>query len=107
LDIALQGTDLLRWPATVAPEFLESQAEDPAFPLERCTIYDAGSRAFNAPEYLEDVQEYWGQVKELAEKGMTYSDYLAQRIPACPGGHRGDAQTLIDLAERQIKKCSS
>jgi len=106
LDIALQGTDLLRWPATVAPEFLASQAEDPAYPLERCTIYDAGSRAFNVPEYLEDVREYWGQVKELAENGMTYSDYVKQRCPECPGLEEGDAQKLIDLAERQIQSCS-
>jgi hypothetical protein len=107
LDIALQGTDLLRWPAVVAPEFLASQAEDPAYPLERCTIYDAGSRAFNAPEYLEDVQEYWGQVKELAEKGMTYSEYLKQRVPECPGNHEGDANDLMALADRQIQKCST
>ena len=105
LDIALQGTDLLRWPATLSPEFLASQADDPAYPLERCTIYDAGSRAFNAPEYLEDVREYWSLVKELAETGMSYSDYLAQRVPGCPGGHAGDAAVLIALADRQIKKC--
>jgi len=106
LDIALQGTDLLRWPATVAPEFIESQGEDPAYALERCTIYDAGSRAFNAPEYLEDVKEYWEQVKGLAEKGMTYNDYLKQRCPELNVAHEGDATFLLELAERQMALCS-
>lgn len=102
LSIAFPGTDLLRWPALLTPEFAASQSEDPAYALERCTIYDAGSRAFNAPEYLEDVREYWEQVKALAEQGMTYTDYLKERCPELSNGFSGDADFLKEVAERQI-----
>lgn len=81
LQIALGGTDLLRRDSILAPEFIESQEEDITYPLERCTIYDAGSRAFSIDEYLKDVREYWQQVLELVEQGVTLYDYLAERYP--------------------------
>jgi len=60
LTIRFTGTDLLRGgESVIAPDFLESQYENPAYPIERCTIYDAGSRAFWVREYAEDVRSYW------------------------------------------------
>ncbi|RIL10930.1 MAG: hypothetical protein DCC75_03355, partial [Proteobacteria bacterium] len=59
LTIKIDGTDLIRRDSLLAPEFVKSQYEDPAYPLERCTIYDAGSRAFDLVEYFHDVKEYW------------------------------------------------
>lgn len=61
----------LRTKSILAPEFVDSQFENPAFPIERCTIYDAGSRAFWIPEYLEDVIDYWEKTLELATNGTT------------------------------------
>lgn len=81
LSIFLQGTDLLRRDSVLTPEFIASQSEELAYALERCTIYDAGSRAFDTGEYLEDVYEYWEKVLTLAKNGMTYTDYLAERFP--------------------------
>jgi hypothetical protein len=81
LRIKIPGTDLLRTNALVSPEFALSQYEDVAYPLERCTIYDAGSRSFDIPEYTHDVLDYWGQMKKLAERGFTLYDAMKERWP--------------------------
>ena len=81
LRIKIPGTDLLRTDALVAPEFALSQYEDVAYPLERCTIYDAGSRSFDVPEYMHDVLDYWGQMKKLAERGLTLYEGMKERWP--------------------------
>lgn len=80
LSIKITGTDLLRQGSSLSPEFLASQYNDPAYPLERCTIYDAGSRSFDVAAYLADVSEYWQQVAAL--DGVSFTDYLIER---CPG----------------------
>jgi hypothetical protein len=81
LRIGLPGTDLVRRGCLLAPEFEASQLESAAYPLERCTIYDAGSRAFDIPCYVEDVVGYWRQVAELAEGGFTLAEALEERLP--------------------------
>ena len=81
LSVMIPDTDLLRTGASLAPEFIRSQADSPSYPLERCTIYDAGSRAFWLPEYFYDVRDYWLQTLALAEDGMTYAELLRQRLP--------------------------
>ncbi len=101
LSIRLTGTDLVRWNSLMAPEFIESQYEDPAYPIERCTIYDAGSRAFWTREYLEDVIGYWRQNLQLAEDGMTYARLLAERFPELDPARFGDVD-LVALSRRQI-----
>lgn len=100
LTIKLTGTDLLRT-GVLAPEFVESQYENPTFPLERCTIYDAGSRAFSLQEYREDVIEYWEQVKDLAMGGMTYSGLLRERMPQLENRFPPEI-SLSHLAETQL-----
>ncbi len=112
LQIAIPGTDLLRSPAVMAPEFIESQSGAPSYALERCTIYDAGSRAFSVQEYLEDIKEYWQQVRTLAEEGVSYIEYLQERFPEDPRLNDKDfiedhntAEELVDIAEEQIAKC--
>lgn len=102
LQIALPGTDLLRNPSLLAPEFAKSQAENPAYPLERCTIYDAGSRAFHVSEYLEDVHDYWQQVLTLAQNGLSYADYLAERMGQNSG--LSTDHDLIEIAKKQLQK---
>jgi len=81
LRIKITGTDLLRLNAVMAPEFITSQYEDPCYPIQRCAIYDAGSRAFWPPEYIQDLDDYWSKVKELANQGVTYEALLKERFP--------------------------
>ena len=47
--------------------------------MERCTIYDAGSRSFDVPEYIKDVIEYWEEVEKLSKDGFTLFDALKER----------------------------
>jgi len=103
LRIRLPGTDLLRLGAEMAPEFVESQYEDPAYPLERCVIYDAGSRAFWLPDYVHDVIGYWRQNLDLALGGVTYLDLLAERFPSLDASRFGDVD-LVSLSRRQLDR---
>lgn len=81
LTIRLTGTDLVRYGSLMAPEFIESQYQNPSYPIERCIIYDAGSRAFWIREYLEDVIGYWKQNIDLAKRGITFHELLKERMP--------------------------
>jgi hypothetical protein len=91
LRIGLPGTDLVRRGCLLAPEFEASQHESVAYPLERCTIYDAGSRAFEIPSYVEDVVSYWRQVAGLAAGGLTLAEALEERWP---GGDYASRETF-------------
>lgn len=95
LHVRLTGTDLLRLGSLMAPEFIESQYENPAYPLERCIIYDAGSRAFWLYEYVEDVIGYWKQNLQFAEQGMTFTELLRERFPQIDPTRFGD----VDLKQ--------
>lgn len=101
-QIKITGTDLVRKGSLMAPEFVESQYEQASYPLERCTIYDAGSRAFHVDEYLEDVIAYWEEVAQLAQK-ETFETYLEERFPELDA-ERFDSQNLSDIAQEQISK---
>lgn len=101
LTIRLPGTDLVRWGSLMAPEFIESQYEKASYPIERCTIYDAGSRAFWINEYAEDVLEYWTQVLKLSETGMTFKDLVEERFPDLDSSRFGK-QDLRTIALEQI-----
>ena len=78
LRIKIDDTDLLRHPAVLAPEFELSQYESVAYPLERCVVYDGGSRSFNAAKHLAEVKEYW---EKLGDSGMTLEEALKERWP--------------------------
>jgi hypothetical protein len=106
LRIKLDGTDLVRRGGIHAPEFDESQYESPLYPLERCTIYDAGSRAFHIPEYLEDVIDYWSQVAALARDGVTFEELVTERYPSVDT-KRFKAVDLAQLAQSQIAACKA
>ncbi|OGG51152.1 hypothetical protein A2763_01185 [Candidatus Kaiserbacteria bacterium RIFCSPHIGHO2_01_FULL_54_36] len=82
LSISMPGTDLLRSPAELAPEFIASQKDSLSYALERCVIYDAGSRAFEPHTYLADVEDYWKRVAALGNTGTSVFDYLKERFPA-------------------------
>lgn len=101
LTIKLTGTDLLRQGNCLAPEFLESQYESPMFPVERCTIYDAGSRAFEPQTYLEDVLEYWEQVASFQR--LSFTDYIKERCPLLEVERFGHL-SLGEVAGRQVER---
>lgn len=103
LSIRLTGTDLVKYGAEMAPEFIESQYEKPSYPLERCIIYDAGSRAFWVREYASDVISYWKQVLEMAEHGMTFEAYLKERMKILDETRFGKCSLKV-LALQQIEK---
>ncbi|MEG1617676.1 MAG: hypothetical protein RR202_08100 [Bacteroidales bacterium] len=103
LSIKLTGTDLVRKDALMAPEFIASQYELPYFPLERCVIYDAGSRAFHLDDYVADVVDYWSRTKELAAQGITFNELIAERFPNIDPTKFGK-QNLMSLCEQHIGK---
>lgn len=76
--ICLPGTDLVRHPALLAPEFEMSQYRKISYPLERCAVYDVGSRAFESQAHFAEVREYW---KILADTGMTLYEAYKERWP--------------------------
>ncbi len=82
LRIGLPGTDLIRRDALLAPEFEASGLDRPSNLLERCNIYDAGSRAFDIPDYTRDVVDYWKSVAEFARGGLTLGEAITERWPA-------------------------
>ncbi len=106
VSVKITGTDLLRSPALLAPEFAESQYEAASYPLERCTIYDAGSRAFWLPEYLADLREYWQALAALAAQGMTFAELLQERFPELDAARFG-SPALGAVCERQLARISS
>ena len=101
LRIKVTGTDLLRHGDALAPEFIESQYENPMFPVERCTIYDAGSRAFEPQCYLEDVLEYWEELHVFHE--ISFTDYLAERCPTLDPARFGQVD-LQALVAKQVER---
>jgi len=105
LSIKIDGTDLLRGEgAQLAPEFIESQYENPVFPLERCTIYDAGSRAFSPAEYFGDILEYWQATHELALAGTSFDQLLKERMPQIQRSRFAAEIDLKSLCASQIAK---
>ena len=82
LRIGICGTDLVRnGDALLTPELEASQWDCVSYPLERCTIYDAGSRAFDTATYLRDVREYWTELRALAREGLTLTEAVQERWP--------------------------
>ncbi len=102
VSIKITGTDLMRCDSLMAPEFIQSNYDNPAYPLERCTIYDAGSRAFQVKEYVEDVIDYWRKVLELSNK-MSFQDMMEERFPELEYKKFGSV-SLEDVAKAQLQK---
>ncbi|MEW6557324.1 MAG: hypothetical protein AB1349_08215 [Elusimicrobiota bacterium] len=74
--ICLPGTDLVKKNALITPEFAKSQYEKITYPLERCVVYDVGSRAFNYSMHLTDVIDYW---RKLSHTGLTLKQVYEER----------------------------
>jgi len=98
LMIAIQGTDLIKLKCPLAPEFELSQYDTLSAPLERCAIYDAGSRAFDVVEYMGDVTHYWEQVRLLGRRGYTLREALKERWPET--AYAGKGRFLAEKREQ-------
>lgn len=81
LPLGLPGTDLIRRDAELAPELVLSQYEELAPSLERCVVYDAGSRAFDVLTYREEVLEYWTGMERLALGELCHRELRDLRWP--------------------------
>jgi hypothetical protein len=101
LTIKETGTDLVRLDAVMAPEFIESQYENPGYPLQRCAVYDAGSRAFWTPEYINDIYGYWSKMNKLAQNGAVFKQVLTERFPVLDHERFKDAD-LTDICKSQL-----
>lgn len=99
LAIKIDDTDLLRSPAVLAPEFIESSYLDPSYSIERCVIYDAGARSFDVHEYFEDLLEYWKRVNELR---TGYKEYLFERTGGAANPGRFGNVALTAIAQSKI-----
>lgn len=108
LSIKLPGTDLLIRDALIAPAFKKRLDASLPAALERCIIYDAGSRAFDVEKHVEDVREYWQQVLELAAR-MDTMTYLAERFPEASPELKAEAEAidLATLAKQRIELFSN
>lgn len=102
LSVKITGTDLVRLNSVMAPDFIESQYEHPSYPIQRCVIYDAGSRAFWTPEYLSDLNGYWSELLEMAENGLEYKELLKERFPEIDPEKIGSAD-LKEICLEQLK----
>lgn len=103
LTLKITGTDLVKREAVMAPEFVESQYEAPSYAMERCVIYDAGSRAFWLPDYLGDVINYWEQVYTMARRGRSFEQLLDERTPMLDSKRFAHVD-LQEVARQQIDK---
>lgn len=77
--IKIAGTDLLPYKAILAPEFEQELYKNPIKAVERCIVYDGGSRGFHPSHHLEDVLEYTLQIQEELSKGATMYDLILDR----------------------------
>lgn len=97
--VCLPGTDLVRKPALLSPEFEKSQSEKLSYPLERCVVYDISSRAFDFPVHIGDVLDYW---KALGKSGMSFKDAYKERWGEPPANtHKG---SLAEFARRRMRE---
>ncbi|NCC53547.1 MAG: phosphoribosyltransferase [Spartobacteria bacterium] len=103
LSIRVTGTDLVRRDALLTPEFIEAQYAQPSYPIERCAIYDAGSRAFWLPEYFSDIDQYWRHTLSLTSHGVTFRDLLEERFPTLDPDRFGPVD-LVHVCEQQLDK---
>jgi hypoxanthine-guanine phosphoribosyltransferase len=77
--IKLEGTDLIPLNVTLAPEFEQELNNEPLKALERCVVYDGGSRGFFPTHHYRDLLEYAEQVEAELKKGATLYDLILDR----------------------------
>lgn len=78
LTVTLPGTDLLRHPAVLAPEYERSLYNRLHVPVERCTIYDLGAKSFTYQKHVNEVIEYW---QKLKDSDLTLREAYRERWP--------------------------
>jgi hypothetical protein len=65
LEYHLDRTDFIRKDAVLAPEFMQASIVQRVPLLERCVIYDGGTRGFFGLAHLQSLGDYWSRTCEL------------------------------------------
>ncbi len=73
--IHLPFTDFFRMSYPNTFEFEAESVANPICFLERCAIYDGGSRAFEPAMYMHNIYSYWKHLKEYSSS-LTVEDVL-------------------------------
>lgn len=94
--IKIDGTDLMPLRAALAPEFEQALQENPIKALERCIVYDGGSRGFYPSHHFRDVLEYIEQVEQEMKKGATAYDLILERWE--------NAENLSEEVKQKLKE---
>jgi hypothetical protein len=105
VETKIQGTDLMKYESFMSPELIKSEQAHLLYALERCVIYDAGSRAFEVSKHIEDVIEYWQENLERANEGLNSESLLKERYPEASEALKNKArkQDLKKLCLNHIK----
>ncbi|MFH1802197.1 MAG: hypothetical protein ABH864_01965 [archaeon] len=94
--IKIPGTDLMPLNSLLAPEFEQELLNHPIKALERCIVYDGGSRGFHPKVHFEDLLEYTQQLQQEADKGATLYDLILERWQDLPKIQPQEAKMLKD-----------
>jgi hypothetical protein len=82
--------DLLRAPASSAPEFERHRLQATGSLFERCAIYDGGVRAFTPAEHARAREAWWAEILErdvpLIELAKLTAGLSGYRLPYRQGG---------------------
>lgn len=94
--IKIPCTDLMPLNALLAPELEQELLTHPIKALERCIVYDGGSRGFHPEHHLKDVLEYIQQLQQETKKGATLYDLILDRWQDLPKSSESETKMLKD-----------
>lgn len=94
--IKLPGTDLMPLNSILAPEFKQELLDHPIKALERCIVYDGGSRGFHPRVHFEDLLEYTQQLQQETDNGATLYDLILERWQDLPHSPESEIKMLKD-----------
>lgn len=78
----LRNTDFFRKDAPRSLQLETDSLTHPVTLLERCAIYDGGSRSFEPRTYLANLRRYWERLSEEARTGIGVRDLLDLKTDA-------------------------
>ena len=94
--IKIEGTDLIPWRAVLSPDFERHLAANPLAAMERCVVYDGGSRGFYPSHHYEDVLEYTMLTADVLSNGASLYELLLERWEG--------AEYLTDEQKSELKR---
>ncbi len=79
VTIKTTGTDLLNLGAELAPEYTRYLGTSPMHVIQKCVIYDGGSRAFEPRKHFDEVIHYFRELLHMMHGGMHTYDLVTER----------------------------